>query len=558
MQEEEKLVRISWKEGIGDKCCRYCKEELKFAHATSGKDVYCLDGVYHQIVNLYHCPDPQCKGAKEYVNPSPRLDYSIRYYGADVFRFVAKAVLQFKLKTAQIHRMLRDKQVEISESTVREMVKDVLVLKSDAIDHKTAEIVTEQGKILLALDGQQPDNGTKSLWLFVDLLSNRVLHTQLLDKASYENIHKIIERIVDKYQVNLVGVVSDKQGNLVKCMETYYPDVPHQYCAWHFTNNIWKHLEMVDNRVHMAVKKQIKGSILYTTPQEYHITVDVQGTKEPASKVFGPVKKDLKRLTKKRTIKFETLHGIVLCQELKEFCDGVETILPDLPQGIQLTNILEREIQKFRKILKKVQEHMEQADEALTLFKTMYTLLYETNQDPTQLEEQLAEHFDTVWKLAQTYGMQKKREDLKSILPSSKHTIEIYYAEQVRLWDRYREGLFQYQHFPHDVRTNVFIEQLFSKEVCYIIGQKCKRRIGFVIETQGEYLLRILHATEEELEADILESFSQERLHRLRDELQEKISEKTSEWVNLSDLTTSIRYLKRTYGIVDTTTPFTK
>jgi len=558
MQKEERRVRIGWKEGIGDKQCRYCKEHLQFAHATSGKDVQCLDGVYNQIVNLYHCPDPQCKGAKEYVNPSPRLDYSNRYYGADVFRFVAKAVLQFKLKTVQIHCMLRDKQVKISESTVREMVKDVVILKSDAIDHKTAEIMTKQGQILLALDGQQPDNGTKSLWLFVDLLSNRIVHTQLLDKASYENVHKIIERIVDKYHVKLGGVVSDKQGNLVRCMKTYYPEVPHQYCAWHFTNNIWKHLEMLDNCVHMEIKKRIKESILYTTPQEYNITVDGQGTKEPASKVFGPVKKDLKRLTKKHTVKFETLHGIELCKELKEFCDGIEAILPDLPQGIQLTNILEREIQKFRKIVKKVQERMEQVDEALTLFKTMYALLYETTRNPTQLEQQLAEHFDVVGKLAQTYGLQTKREDLKSILPSSKHKIDVYYAEQVRLWDKYREGLFQYQHFSRDVRTNVFIEQLFSREVCYIIGQKCKRRIGFVIETQGEYLLRILHATEDELDADILESFSQERLNTLRGELQEKIAEKTSEWVNLSNLSTSSQYLKRAYGIVDMTTPFTQ
>jgi hypothetical protein len=549
-------VRIGWQLNIVDKSCNYCKEELKFAHSTSGKTIYCLDGVYKQFINLYHCADPACKGATEYVNPSPRLDYSGRYYGADVFRTVADFFLRVKLKAEQIHLLLQGMNLEISLSTVKSMVKDVILLKSDAIDRKTTELIKQQQQIILCLDGQQPDNGTRSLWLFTDLLSGRVLHTQLLDKADSKTLHEQIEFVLEKYQTKLGGVVSDKQNNLVKCMQSYYPQIPHQICSFHFSNNIWKHLEMFDNRIHMDLRKLIKRSILYTAPKGSLITVASDDSKEDASQVFASTRKDMKALIKGRSKKFEFLHGIDLHSKLTKFCDEMEDLLDHLPKNIQLSNIIRREQKKFSAALKKVEVDAKQAEIAFDAFQKMYTSLYNKKLAAGEIEEQLEEQFDSFWKLAKHYGFEGQRTELKSMLPNAKTSIAQYFAETTRLWDSYRTGLFQYQHFDagqfqsfQSFQTNVPVEKMFSMEVSYILGQSGKRRIGFIIETKGEYYLRILHASQEELEEDILQGFSQERLDQLRQELDTKVREKTSEWVRTSDIGGSITTLKRKYGI---------
>ena len=70
----------------------------------------------------------------------------------------------------------------------------------------------------MAVDGQDPDKGHESLWMFTDLFKNRVLRTVLVPTMPHTRLHQEIEIIKNDYGVQIVGVVSDKQNNLVKCM----------------------------------------------------------------------------------------------------------------------------------------------------------------------------------------------------------------------------------------------------------------------------------------------------------------------------------------------------
>lgn len=51
-------------------------------------------------------------------------------------------------------------------------------------DPQSIEQLREQGGIVLAADGIQPENGNERLWLFRDVLSNRVLLARNLLSSS--------------------------------------------------------------------------------------------------------------------------------------------------------------------------------------------------------------------------------------------------------------------------------------------------------------------------------------------------------------------------------------
>ncbi|KKN04722.1 hypothetical protein LCGC14_1094550 [marine sediment metagenome] len=92
------------------------------------------------------------------------------------------------------------------------------------------EIIKKQGYILLGFDGQDLGWDAPSIWCFMDLISNRVLATYKFDKLDYKLLRHTIEKIREFYDVKIIGRVSDKQTLITKCHDTFYPEIPHQYC----------------------------------------------------------------------------------------------------------------------------------------------------------------------------------------------------------------------------------------------------------------------------------------------------------------------------------------
>ena len=95
------------------------------------------------------------------------------------------------------------------------MYKDLLAAKAHQIDENTKEIIKKQSEIILALDGQDPGEGYPAIWAFTDLISNRLLRTTIKNSMPSEQINKEIQQILVDYSVNLAGIVSDKQKNII-------------------------------------------------------------------------------------------------------------------------------------------------------------------------------------------------------------------------------------------------------------------------------------------------------------------------------------------------------
>lgn len=270
---ESRKLNINYPEELHGKCL-LCGFSVNRKFNTSEKTIYTLEGKIIVRYDLKACTNEDCKLYDVPINPSPSFDYSQRQYGKDVLVKIGTYSIKTttKLNSQQITDILLEEyDLPISTRTVARMMDDILILTSFQIDQNTKEKLKLQKFMLIALDGQEPDGDGPALWNFTDMLSNRVLLTRYLENVNYHTIHECIEEIRTQYPLEIIGFVSDKQSSIRKCMETFYEGIPHQYCTYHFSTNLWNHLEKYANKIHQTLNKTVKSLYINTVSADIKI-----------------------------------------------------------------------------------------------------------------------------------------------------------------------------------------------------------------------------------------------------------------------------------------------
>lgn len=503
---DEKYITeyINWPTSLPRKCPA-CESPVKFVYKDNGKLVRTLTGNINQITSLYQCTNPECALSTKAFNPAPRFDFEGFHFGKDVVHKVMLLSIRHRLNAPQIKGVLEeDFGFSISENTIRKMIALATVVKAEAIDDHTREIMAKQKIILLGLDGEEPTMEGPSLWLFIDLLSNRLLHTAYLESAPSEVLHNEIEYILSEYGVSLIGVVSDKQNNIVKCMSTYYPDVPHQFCGMHFMQHLWSHMSLMDGRLFKQLNNTIlKPSYFLNLKGKDPVYFEEHGPLLP-SNVFAGVERDLKRMQRFTTVKFKKLRGLRLYETLMEYLKGFMPVIKKLPPNYRLSKIYRREVDKWKSALEAARSLYE---EVSTLFQR-FTLLYETfysSEPASEIEGKMEAVFNEIEEELREEDPDFDPSALRSFLPASGSTYSEVCGEWLRLWYSYRHGLFSYASFPKAVKTNVACERAFSVQKRRLYGRTSRKNIGPLLYTEGDFILRFSFCTDEEWKGDLFE-----------------------------------------------------
>ncbi len=522
-----KTVRKSYPPEL-NKACILCESKVKYEYPDGGKLVHTLEGDVYQIMNLYSCTNEECEMNKKAFNPSPRFDYGDGYFGADVFRLVADEFLLFSQKPDQIHDRLTAKyQLNISSATIARMCDDILMLKALKIDEKTREIISKQGVILLGLDGQDPGGDSPSIWCFMDMISNRILATRKFDSLDHEILRDAVEEIVKLYGVKVIGWVSDKQGVITKCHDTFYPKVPHQYCQYHFLRNTWNHLVALDSTVYLSLRKVINGLYIHSASKSTKVYFENVG-KISVRKVFDSVDKDLQAMIKVRNKTFKELRGMWLYKKLEEYVSDMEQIIKDLDPSFRFTKIAVRTASALKTALLEVKEKYKHSRPLFRYFQQIRGAFGDDNTSKKVIKARLNEIYSQILAEAKLNKPTLRLEDCKSFLPSKKCAAVEIMGEWCRLWKSYLPGLFQYYNFPETIKTNMKLEQGFGKEKQAIFNRVAKANVCHMVATRGEDYLRIKHCTPEELKTDIVKEYSEEVIKQLRAELSKSIKQSTA------------------------------
>jgi hypothetical protein len=521
---------LHWPEFIS-RLCVCCHQPLKYAFAGNGKLIRTLDGPIHQIIDYYTCENSKCELNGYYFNPAPRYDFGTSYFGKDVLRRVAKELLIYKQTPELIHlRLTEEYKFEISLRSVQRMCRDILLITSDKIDQETREIIQKQGWILISIDGQDPGKTKHALWLFTDAISGRVLKTVIAETMTHSDLHTIIETIRHEYKVPLIGTVSDKQNNLVKCMQTFYPDLPHQYCTFHFLQNLWDHLEMFDNQVYLPLKSLLNDLYIHDTSRDVLVNFSSLGLRTVVE-VFAALDQDLQKMQHCRSKKFHNLRGLWLFRTLKKYVEQLDLILPQVEANSRIHQILQKTIGRLQEKLGELQPKFAEDLFLFESFKTIELSLYSEIPERAKRQIQLDNLFGTLWAIARCKDPSLKLDSLLSFRNKADTPCASILGEWTRLWNSYLTGLFKYYEFPAEIRTNVAIERGFSHEKVALMRRMGKKEVSEMIETYGELYLRLGFSDPVEIRADIVNQYDQSRLNQLRNQFEAKWQAIMQRWL---------------------------
>jgi hypothetical protein len=116
-----------------------------------------------------------------------------------------------------------------------------------------------QGRVILAIDGLQPDVGHEVLWVIREVLSGEILLARALLSSTQEDLSGLLKEVKEMLPVPISGVVSDGQLSIRRAVATVFPKVPHQLCHFHFLREAGKPIFEADRHAKKELKKQVRG-----------------------------------------------------------------------------------------------------------------------------------------------------------------------------------------------------------------------------------------------------------------------------------------------------------
>jgi hypothetical protein len=116
-----------------------------------------------------------------------------------------------------------------------------------------------QQRVILAIDGLQPDVGHEVLWVIRDCLSGQVLLARSLLSATTRDLAGLLGEVVTAIGVPVAAVVSDGQHAIRCAVQEILPDVPHQLCHFHYLREAALPMFEADRHAKKELKKQVRG-----------------------------------------------------------------------------------------------------------------------------------------------------------------------------------------------------------------------------------------------------------------------------------------------------------
>ena len=545
---------ITYPEELNHKCI-VCGCQVEFCYPSGGHTYAGFFDKSKEIRKFYRCTNPECDLFNKPLNPTPLNVLPFKRYSLAVWKWIAKEAKIYGQKPVQIcERIQGEFGVEISEGTIRNYINEIDEYLSNQIDKKTLEIVSNQGEVILALDGQKPDDKGAALWLFVDLLSNRVLKICLLNSADHLTLHSKVEQILNAYGVKLKALVSDKQNSIVKMRDKFYPKVPHQYCQFHFLQNLWNHIEVKDGNLHKKLKIVVNNLYIVSAAKSVKINFNGLG-KASIREVFHEVEIVLKSIIKAQSRKFTRLRGINVYEKVNKFVKETEQVLRNEDTDHKIVELMKRTSDSLRQSLDDLKDQYKVCVELNKSFQVIRKALGKEPKRDGKNEISLSEvkktkintldaQFKEIWKEVKgKCGIDKKAE-LKSFQPQKDTPKDKIKQEWVRLYHSYRRGLFTYYDLPIPAKTNSPMEGKFGQEKSVFISRVGKKKVGSQIRIHGGAVLKQLYVGKKEVKNHVRalgHEYKREELKKGLESLAQRTHEETKHWKNKINMSAGLK-----------------
>src|SRR5499433_1842984 len=242
--------------------CPLCGETMWAAYHNC-RTITTLDDVVHLTLHIRRCLNRACPQLRRPYRPEAegRLALPKHEFGLDVIACVGTLRYAQHRSLPEIHEHLRHRGVAIAPRTVMHLLEryDELLTLSLTDTARLQRITQAQGRVILALDGLQPDVGHEVLWVLRDCLSGEVLLARSLLSATQDDLAILLREVKEALQVPIVGVITDGQHSIRAAVAQALPDVPHQLCHFHYLREAAKPIYEADRHAKKTLKKRARG-----------------------------------------------------------------------------------------------------------------------------------------------------------------------------------------------------------------------------------------------------------------------------------------------------------
>ena len=237
------------------KACPVCGHAMRIRYENR-RTLVTLDGSVGLRLKIRRCEQDDCARRHKPYRPEAEGAMALpqHEFGLDLVALVGTLRHRDHRSVPEIHAALRDRGVEIAERSVTNLLDryDELMATSPRGGERRRAMLARQGRVVLALDGPQPDVGHEVMWVVRHCLSGEVLLARSLLSGTADDLSPLLREVAEGVGVSVVGgaslrlrqakpvgeagggVVTDGQTSLRNAVAKALPGVPHQLCQLHF------------------------------------------------------------------------------------------------------------------------------------------------------------------------------------------------------------------------------------------------------------------------------------------------------------------------------------
>lgn len=242
--------------------CPSCGGPLWQAY-TKSRTLVTLAGVVRLHLRIRSCRNAACPRYHQAYRPELEGRWALPKHelGLDVIAQIGAWRYREHCSVPEMHARLRDQGVAICERSVTHLLDryDELVALSMLDPARLRRLTEHHGRVLLALDGIQPDVGHEVLWVLRDCLSGEVLLARGLLSATEADLAALLNEVKQALSVPITAVLSDGQQSIRKAVARALPGVPHQLCQFHYLREAATPVFEADRHAKKELKKRVRG-----------------------------------------------------------------------------------------------------------------------------------------------------------------------------------------------------------------------------------------------------------------------------------------------------------
>ncbi len=222
-----------------------------------------LEGLVRLHLQIRGCRNLECPRHKACLRPEAEGHFALpqHEFGLDVIAAVGRLRQAEHRSVPEIHAELVRRGVPICARSVSNRLDryDERLALALSDTERLRRITAAAGRVVLAIDGLQPDVGHEVLWVFRDVLSGEVLLARSRLSSTQDDLARLIREVKQALEVPIAGVVSDGQDSIRKAVQEALDGVPHPLCPFHYLREAAKPVYEADRHAKVPLQKKVRG-----------------------------------------------------------------------------------------------------------------------------------------------------------------------------------------------------------------------------------------------------------------------------------------------------------